>query len=430
MPTPRRLYIEPTTRCNLHCAMCVKHAPDSCIPEADLTPDLFSRILPDLVACDTVIFSGIGEPTLHSGLPDMLAAARQTMPAHAVLGVQTNGLTMSPQLAANLASSGVNRLCVSVDSLVEGSHTKDHDSSQLAGHLPAQAAGKALHMLRQYEEIQTGCQMVLQRNNAHELPAMVDWVAEQGGKFLLVSQLLPYVEAATPDVLFRYDTAEARAFFEQRFADALADGLDIRPYDAIMWGFNWSSNDRAVVARAQDIVREAVERGHPVHIRRLLRNVGNPLPADLPTLFAKAQRRAELHGLRLHLPRLEATVHRACPFLDEGWGFVSAEGNVSPCHYLWHEYACWPDGARKKVWPLFFGNVRETPLAELWAGSRWAEFRHDGQSYQFADCFACNGVCPDTNGKFGPFEVDCHARDVPCGHCPWCHGAVDCLRNH
>lgn len=428
MNQPRRLYIEPTTRCNLRCAMCVKNAPDSRIPEADLDVAVFNAILPDLSACDTVIFSGIGEPTLHPRLVEMVAAAAARLPDGAVLGIQSNGLTMTTRLAKALGRAGLNRLCVSVDDLDDD--LKSGHISVKSGHLPAPSAAAALvHVREQAPDVQTGCQMVLHRRNALQLPDMVDWVARQGGRFLLVSHLLPYAETSCPDVLFRYDTAEARAYFQRRYAEALAQGLDLRPYDDIMWGYNWSSNDKAVVTAAQAMVREAVELGHPLHIRRLLRQVGEP-HLDLAPLFAEAQRRAATHNLRLHLPRIEATTQRSCPFLEEGWAFVSAEGNLSPCHYLWHEYACWPDNARKKVWPLFFGNVADAPLSDLWNVPHWKAFRHDGLSYQFADCFACNGVCPDTNGKFGPFEVDCHARDVPCGHCPWCHGAVDCLRNH
>ena len=67
-PYPRKLYIEPTTRCNFRCEMCVKQSPGNEISEGDLTVDVFDHLLPVMPHMESVVFSGIGEAKLLNKL--------------------------------------------------------------------------------------------------------------------------------------------------------------------------------------------------------------------------------------------------------------------------------------------------------------------------------------------------------------------------
>ena len=64
-PFPSKLFVEVTTRCNLHCAMCVKGAPGQGIAEGDMSGATFARLTPTFSRLDALILNGVGEPLLH-----------------------------------------------------------------------------------------------------------------------------------------------------------------------------------------------------------------------------------------------------------------------------------------------------------------------------------------------------------------------------
>lgn len=75
-PSPKKIYVEPSSRCNLACEMCIRHAWHE--PEGDLAADTWQRLLSSLRGRPgeiTVQFSGFGEPLLHEGLADMVRQA-------------------------------------------------------------------------------------------------------------------------------------------------------------------------------------------------------------------------------------------------------------------------------------------------------------------------------------------------------------------
>lgn len=71
----KRLYVEPTSRCNLRCAMCFRN---SWIGEStgDMDEGTFQAVLesmPDSV--ETVFFGGMGEPLAHPRIVEMVRQA-------------------------------------------------------------------------------------------------------------------------------------------------------------------------------------------------------------------------------------------------------------------------------------------------------------------------------------------------------------------
>ena len=78
----KRLYIEPSSRCNLRCAMCFRN---SWIDETtgDMSENTFRQVLAHLPeSVETVFFGGMGEPLVHARITDMVravsAAGRRT----------------------------------------------------------------------------------------------------------------------------------------------------------------------------------------------------------------------------------------------------------------------------------------------------------------------------------------------------------------
>lgn len=115
--TPRVFHVEVTTRCNLRCPMCVKHADGGGIPEGDMPAEVFDALLPVLSTADALLLNGIGEPLLHPALERFVRRARGRMPETASIGFQTNGILMTPARARALVDAGADRFCLSVDAV-------------------------------------------------------------------------------------------------------------------------------------------------------------------------------------------------------------------------------------------------------------------------------------------------------------------------
>src|SRR3990172_6548045 len=78
LPDARKLYIEPTTGCNLHCRTCIRNVWGD--PEAKMTMDTFRRIVDGLAGLpnlNRVVFTGFGEPLSHPNILEMIEAVRQ-----------------------------------------------------------------------------------------------------------------------------------------------------------------------------------------------------------------------------------------------------------------------------------------------------------------------------------------------------------------
>ena len=110
--TLKKLYIEPTTRCNFRCEMCVKQSSEQNIKEGDMSLATFQRLLPHMSTLDAVFFSGIGEPTLHPDLPGFIKTARMHLPTKATIGLQSNGSLLTASLFNQLVNKGLNRICL------------------------------------------------------------------------------------------------------------------------------------------------------------------------------------------------------------------------------------------------------------------------------------------------------------------------------
>ena len=73
-----RLYVEPTDHCNLDCVTCYRNNWAEALGR--MTDATYARVLDGIKDLDpkpTIFFGGIGEPTLHTHLPDWIAQAKR-----------------------------------------------------------------------------------------------------------------------------------------------------------------------------------------------------------------------------------------------------------------------------------------------------------------------------------------------------------------
>src|SRR5258705_9924457 len=108
---PVCLYLETTNRCNLLCTTCPRTYADL-EPEADMSWELFTRIVDQVTNIARVVLHGVGEPMLVKELPRMV---RYLKARGAYVLFNTNGTVLTPMKARDLCETGLDELRVSLD---------------------------------------------------------------------------------------------------------------------------------------------------------------------------------------------------------------------------------------------------------------------------------------------------------------------------
>jgi MoaA/NifB/PqqE/SkfB family radical SAM enzyme len=108
---PVCLYLETTNRCNLLCTTCPRTY-ETLEPEADMSWDLFRRIVDQVPNILRVVLHGVGEPMLVKELPRMI---RHLKDRGAYVLFNTNGTLLSAKKGRELVDTGLDELRVSLD---------------------------------------------------------------------------------------------------------------------------------------------------------------------------------------------------------------------------------------------------------------------------------------------------------------------------
>ena len=108
---PVCLYLETTNRCNLLCTTCPRTYADL-EPEADMSWELFTRIVDQVPNIARVLLHGVGEPMLVKELPRMV---RYLKARGAYVLFNTNGTVLTPRKGQELCDNGLDELRVSLD---------------------------------------------------------------------------------------------------------------------------------------------------------------------------------------------------------------------------------------------------------------------------------------------------------------------------
>ena len=205
VPNVRKLYIEPTTACNLQCSTCIRNVWDD--PIAAMKQETFEHIvaslssLPDL---KRVIFTGFGEPLTHPRILDMIAAIREREIA---VTVGSNGLLLTPQMTRELVRLGVDRLVVSVDGVKPETYEEVRGAD----------LGKVLENLHRLNEIKQemntllpalGIEFVALKSNYKELDRLTNLAMQLQASRVLVSNVLAYTEEMKSEILYGYEPQE------------------------------------------------------------------------------------------------------------------------------------------------------------------------------------------------------------------------------
>lgn len=428
---PTRLALETSSRCNLKCAMCPKQSAGAACEEGDFPFELFSALEPALPGLESLVLNGIGEPLLHPRLEEIVRAARRLMPASASVGFQTNGTLLDRARAESLLEAGVDRVCVSLDAA----------DPELLGRIRAggslSAVARALAALREAAEgagragslgrppLRLGLEFVVMRDNLGELPKVIEWAAGRGLSFIIASQLFPYDQSILPLAAWDPNLDLAIELRRRYRARARARGLELDDYRRVFMKYEKSPEELAVTGLVAEMQAEAEALGLTINVERLLSGDERLLEAA-GEAFARSAEAAAREGIELLLPGAAPKKARSCEFVEGGSAFVSWDGQVHPCYFLWHRYACYVGGIEKLVEPKRFGSLRDRDLLAIWKDPAFAAFRRAVLRYEYPYCYNCNLALCDYVQR-GDFEQDCHINAEPCAACLWCQGLFRCM---
>ena len=358
-----RIYIEPTTRCNMDCEMCQRRAWSD--GPADMTPEIFARILESLAACHprpTVVLGGFGEPLMHGNLMRFIEQCKNL---GAEVELITNGLLLDANRVQTLRDLELDRLWLSVDGVSDRCH----------GHLMGQEAfAKLIQTVRKLNPVhyfalgnrpRVGLVFVAMKDNIHELPKVLNLARQLYADKVLISNLLPYTREMSKEIL----------------------------YSRSVWNVNTGLFQ--VKMPRTDLCENVME------------------------FLSKAMKYQDSADI---LDREYEEPFNTCPFMKTGSVSIRWDGGVSPCLPLLHTHVSFKGDVERKNREYLFGSLRDQELLEIWNRPEYLEFRQRVTRFDFPPCGSCAGCdLAECN------EEDCFGNPFPtCGSCLWAQGLILC----
>jgi MoaA/NifB/PqqE/SkfB family radical SAM enzyme len=369
-----KIYIEPTSRCNLNCVTCIRNSWDE--PLGEMSSETFSRIVENLRSFSlppNVLFGGLGEPLSH---PNIVNMVRRIKKFGSSVELITNGTLLTKSLSKQLIDAGLDMLWVSLD----GATPESYKDVRLGAALPQVLAN--LQDFRQARwsthypvsldlllQPQLGIVFVAMKRNIADLPAVLSLANRIGALHFLVTNVLPY----TPEM-----------------------------------------QDEILYSRA---IADAVYTSAP-----LLRSLDFPkMDINPTTREAFYQTMRGDHSLTIAGGSLDERNNR-CPFVERGSLSIRWDGDVSPCLALLHDHKAYVHGYERALKRHSVGNVLRQSIGDIWNKPEYLSFRKRIQEFDFSPCVLCGGC-----DFFESNQEDCIGSPVPaCGGCLWAQGIIRC----
>ena len=237
LPDLRKLYVEPTTVCNLSCRTCIRNVWED--PKAHMEMETFRRLLEqtsEFPKLQRVILGGLGEPLTHPHILEMVRLVRERELA-VTLG--SNGLLLDGKTSQELVKLGVDRLIVSLDGV------RPETYAGVRGALMSQVLDNIRGLNEAKKELGSltpalGIEFVALQSNIAELADLTGLASRLGAARVLVSNVLAYTDEMRDEILYGY---EPRPPFS-------AGGWPVKADAWVMWGtldlprMHWGAEQR------------------------------------------------------------------------------------------------------------------------------------------------------------------------------------------
>jgi tungsten cofactor oxidoreducase radical SAM maturase len=195
----KKVYIEPTSRCNLNCITCIRNSWGD--EKADMEMSTFEAIMKQLKGLKhlrEVALGGFGEPFYH---PYILRMIEDIKTLGVKLTISTNG-TLLDELADPLVELGMDNIIVSIDSVYPQTFSDIRRGASLNEVLEnVRRLNGAKRRKRRFTP-SVGIEFVLMRRNVDEIPRLPELAHSVGASSVLITNLLPRTEEMCDEVLY------------------------------------------------------------------------------------------------------------------------------------------------------------------------------------------------------------------------------------
>ncbi len=324
----QKIYIEPTTRCNLSCRTCIRNAWGE--PLGHMTAETFEHVLAGVAGLEprpSVFFGGFGEPLMH---PDIARMVERVAGIASQVELITNGILLDTVLATELIRAGLGTLWVSLDGASPESYADVRLSNSLASVLRNITTYREQHRMLRGDEPDIGVVFVAMKRNIEDLPALIRQSIRLGISRYMITNILPYTSEMCDEVLYRHAVDR--------------------------WGGKPSPRNPRIQMPEMDVntaTRETLLKMRSVQSGSVTGHCGS------------------------------------CPFIEQRSTSVAWDGSVSPCLALLHSHTSYLFEIRRHVQHQRFGNVDERPLIDIWHSQEYAAFRLKVEEFDFAPCTLC-----------------------------------------
>ncbi len=199
---PIKVYIEPTSKCNLNCSICFRHGWfDEKIGQ--MQPAAFKKVASGIATIHTVeevFFGGMGEPLYHDNICEMVAVLPQSLKK----SLLTNGTMLSAQMSKKLIESGLNELWISMD----GFDKECYEAIQLGSRFDLICENmRAFNIARKGTSVTLGITFVITPENINQLDKINSFADSFDVDILNISHMIPG-ESIKEDELFAIHNRE------------------------------------------------------------------------------------------------------------------------------------------------------------------------------------------------------------------------------
>lgn len=366
----KRLYIEPSSRCNLSCKMCFRHTwQDETFKDMD--DKTFLNIIDHLPeSVESIFFGGMGEPLIHPKIIHMISTASKTGKKIEMI---TNASLLTPEYSKILIENGLDWLWVSIDSFEPesfGHIRQDKDFYRLLKHLDAFNEARQVRW-HASNHVKLGLNFVVSKNNIHQLGKIPSFAYKYTVDHVNISNFIP------SDINAEKQSLCNRVIeWDIGLPEPNQCNIDLPM-------LNWRDN------------------GVMDEVKELLSSTRGQLSISGQPIIRK---------------------NKYCKFVEEGMCFIRHDGLVSPCMELLHNSTTSLFGNQRFIKRHTFGNINDSSLSQIWNSNEYMSFRDRVKSFDFSPCLHCSGcnLSQDNN-------EDCFGNNKPtCGACLWAEGLVSC----
>ncbi len=223
---PVCLYLETTNRCNLLCTTCPRTY-EELEPPADMSWELFTKIVDQIPDLRRAVLHGVGEPMLVKNLPAMV---RYLKDRGVYVLFNTNGTVLSEKNGRALIEAGLDELRVSLDASNAKSYIQVRGKDYFRRILKNVKAFRELQEREGHAKPRVSAWLTGLKETIRELPDFVRVASEIGVMEVYLQRLVFFgddaIGHARPDqALFEQMSQEEGAYLAE--AEALAKSLDM-----------------------------------------------------------------------------------------------------------------------------------------------------------------------------------------------------------